>query len=350
MVEKVLATLGVDCLLINSPTNTFYFAGYNNPECTIAVYCDGVVYYTDERYTAEARAIIPSSFELQAVSCVNYERITADMRAHGVAAVAVEMAYLTHKDFLALAAALPEVRFVDCSSALADCRTVKTDAELDRIRRAAHANDVAVESLLGRVREGMTELEMAYLMHLEYIKAGGEGIAFDTICVFGDHTAYPHGHPTHRQLRRGDVVTIDFGTKVQGYCSDITRNFCFGRPTDDYVEAYGHVLEANRRGIAAGYDGVSAKALDAVSREYLAQVGLGQYFTHSLGHGVGIDIHEKPFLNTRSQDTITKGMVYTIEPGIYINGKYGIRIEDLLYMSEEGPVLLSRCNKNLILL
>ena len=350
MVEKVLASLGVDCLLINSPTNTFYFAGYNNPECTIAVYPDSAVYYTDDRYTAEARSIIPSSFDVQSVSSVNYQRITEDMRAKGVAKVAVEMAYLTHNDYIAIAAGLPDVQFVDCSSALADCRRVKTDKELDNIRRAAHANDVAFEALLGQVREGMTELEMAYLMQLEYIKAGGEGIAFDTICVFGDHTAYPHGHPTHRALKKGDVVTIDFGTKVQGYCSDITRNFCFGRPTDEYVDAYRHVLAANEKGIEAGYDGVSAKALDAVSRDYLTSVGLGQYFTHSLGHGVGIDIHEKPFLNTRSQDIITKGMTYTVEPGIYINGKFGIRIEDLLYMSETGPVLLSRCNKNLIIL
>ncbi len=349
MLEEVFKSLQADCLLINSPTNTFYFTGYNNPECMVAVYRDSAVYYTDARYTAEAHAAVVGDFVIKEMAATDFEHIAEDIRLSGARKIAVEMAYLTEESYLAIADRLPLCQFVNCSDALSDCRRIKTDVEMSYIRQAAHANDVAFEALLGQVKEGMTELELAYLLQYEYIKAGGEGIAFDTISVFGEHTAYPHGHPGHTRLQKGDMVTLDFGTKFHGYCSDITRNFCLGDPGDEYKKAYQHVLTANKMGIEAGYNGVSAAELDAVARNYLESVGLGKYFTHSLGHGVGIDIHEKPFLNKRSKDIIVKGMTYTIEPGIYINGKFGIRIEDLLYMGD-SPELLSRCNKNLIIL
>ena len=208
MLQKVLKDLGVDCILINSPTNTFYFAGYNNPECVLVMYRDKAVYYTDARYTAEAKAVIPADFELKDVRCTDFDTITADMAAHGARRVGVEMDYLVESSFAALSDRLPMAQFVNCSAALAGCRTTKTGREMRFIRAAARANDVAFDNLLGQVREGMTELEIAYLLQYEYIRAGGEGIAFDTICVFGDHTAYPHGHPGHRKLKKGDMVTL----------------------------------------------------------------------------------------------------------------------------------------------
>lgn len=349
MLERLVRELGVDCLMVISTSNTVYYSGYNNPECVIVAFADGVYYFTDDRYTAEAKSLIPAHWQLENISCVNFPAICQVIKDHGAKTVGCEMGYLTHSHFLRLADLLEGVVLSDCTAALVDKRIVKTDLELQRIRRAALANDRAFEAVLGQVKEGMTELELAYLLQYEYIRAGGEGIAFDTISVFGEHTAYPHGHPGHQKLAKGDVITLDFGTKIGAYCSDITRSFAFGDPGEEYKTCYRHVLEANLMGIAAGYDGVSAKHLDDVARQYLDSVGLGRYFTHSLGHGVGIDIHEKPALNTRSQDTITKGMIYTIEPGIYINGKFGIRIEDLLYMGD-SPELLSHCNKNLIIL
>lgn len=349
MLRDILRKNNWDCLVVTSTSNTLYYSGYNNPECVIVATAGGVRYYTDDRYTAEARAIIPADYAIQTVHCSNWKRICEDISAEHPATVAVEMAYMTHSDFAALQPLLGEVALVDCTAALCGGRVLKRADEIDCIRHAAHCNDVAFEALLGQVREGMTELELAYLMQLEYIKAGGEGIAFDTICVFGEHTAYPHGHPGHQRLRAGDVITLDYGTKYRGYCSDITRSFAFGDPGEEYKAAYQHVLNANRMAIDAAYDGIAAADLDAVARNYLNEVGLGQYFTHSLGHGVGIDIHETPFLSTRSQDHVMKGMTFTIEPGIYINGKFGIRIEDLLYMGDH-PELLSRCNKNLIIL
>jgi Xaa-Pro aminopeptidase len=349
MLRSLFEQINADCLIVTSVSNTTYYSGYNNPECTIVATKDGVTYYTDDRYTGEAKSIIPADWQLVSCHCTNFKRIGEDIVASGAKKVACEMGYLTHSSFESLRSFIPGAEFVDCTALLCDGRMVKREDELALIRRAAHCNDVAFENLLGQVKEGMTELELGFLLQYEYIKAGGEGIAFDTISVFGEHTAYPHGHPGHQKLQKGDVITLDFGCKVGGYCSDITRSFAFGDPGEEYKIAYQHVLTANLKGIEAGHIGVTGQELDKISRDYLDSVGLGKYFSHSLGHGVGLDIHEKPFLNARSTDKIMKGMTYTIEPGIYINGKFGIRIEDLLVMGDQ-PELLSRCNKNLIIL
>lgn len=349
MLRGILDSLGCDCLVVTSTSNTLYYSGYNNPECVIVATKQGVTYYTDDRYTGEAKAIVPADYQVLSVRCTDWARICGDIMAASPAVVALELGYMTQNDFSAISPLLPNVQLVDCTAALAKGRVIKRADEIECIRYAAHCNDVAFEALLGQIREGVSELELAYMLQLEYIKAGGEGIAFDTISVFGEHTAYPHGHLGHQRLKKGDVVTLDFGTKYKGYCSDITRSFAFGDPGEEYKKAYQHVLTANQMGIDAAYNGVTGAKLDAVARDYLNSVGLGKYFTHSLGHGVGIDIHETPFLNPRSTDLVTKGTTFTIEPGIYINGKFGIRIEDLLYMGDQ-PELLSRCNKNLIIL
>ena len=349
MLKEILNKLSCDCVVVTSTSNTMYYSGYNNPECALVADKQGIRYYTDDRYTNEARSIVPSDYEIVPVHCSNWKRICEDIMAHSPAKVALEMDYMTYNGVDSIRSLLSGVELVDCTAALCEGRVLKREDEIGYIRTAAHCNDVAFEAVLGQVREGMTELELAYLLQYEYIKAGGEGIAFDTISVFGEHTAYPHGHPGHQRLRVGDVITLDFGTKYKGYCSDITRSFAFGDPGEEYKVAYGHVLTANKMGIDAAYNGISGEELDAVSRNYLESVGLAKYFTHSLGHGVGIDIHEKPFLSTKSKDKVMKGMTFTVEPGIYINGKFGIRIEDLLYMGDH-PELLRRCNKNLIIL
>ena len=349
MLKTVLNALSCDCVVVTSTSNTMYYSGYNNPECALVATKEGVNYYTDDRYAEEARKTIPAQYQVVAVYCTNWKRICEDIMAAHPAKVALEMGYMNHSDFAAIQALLPGVELIDCTKALCEGRVLKREDEIACIRKAAQCNDMAFEAVLGQVREGMTELDLAYLIQYEYIKAGGEGIAFDTISVFGEHTAYPHGHPGHLQLQKGDVITLDFGTKYKGYCSDITRSFAFGDPGEEYKVAYNHVLTANKMAIDAAYNGINAAELDAVARNYLQSVGLDKYFTHSLGHGVGIDIHETPFLSMRSKDIVMKGMTFTVEPGIYINGKFGIRIEDLLYMGDY-PELLSRCNKNLIIL
>lgn len=347
LIEKILKEANTDALLITSPSNTLYYGIYNNPECAILVTKNNVYYFTDDRYTGEAKGIIPSEFKLVSLACNDMKTICSYALKEGVKTIGVES--IPYNQHILVSEYFDKT--LDVADIVSAPRAIKTEEEISFIAKAAHANDVAFENLLPQIKEGMTELELAYLLQLEYIKAGGEGIAFDTISVFGEHTAYPHGHPGHTKLKYGDVVTLDFGTKYNGYCSDITRSFSFGKPSDpDYVNVYNAVLEANKMGCELVRNGMTCFDADKACRDYLQTKDLAKYFTHSLGHGVGIDIHEKPFLSSRSKDVFQNNQVYTIEPGVYINGKFGIRIEDILYLKDGQPVTLSRCNKNLIIL
>ena len=347
-IQDVLNICGVDALLLSSYSNCSYYAKYMNPECAVLVTKDKVYYFTDDRYVGEARTIIPEDYTLISARCNDYAAFTKVEGFENIKTLGIDE--VRYSDYLAMSKVFKGVTIVDKQKEISSPRAVKTDDEIALIATAAHCNDVAFENLLSQVKEGMTELELAYLLQYEYIKAGGEGIAFDTISVFGEHTAYPHGHPGHTKLRYGDCVTLDFGTKFGGYCSDITRNFCLGKPSDDYIKCYAAVLEANKAGIDAVEAGKACKDVDKVAREVLKKYDLDKYFTHSLGHGVGIDIHEYPYLSPKSEDIFRENQVYTVEPGIYINGKFGIRIEDILTVKNGRSNLLSRCNKELIIL
>lgn len=347
LINNILNNSGADALLITSHSNTLYYGGYDNPECTILVTKEDVFYFTDDRYTLEAKCYIPDYFRLVSLACSDLNTISAYAVERGVRILGTET--ISFADYQVLSSNFAEIK--DCQSIISSPRMIKTDEEIAIIQSACSFNDKAFNALLPQIKEGMTELELAYLLQYEYIKAGGEGIAFDTISVFGEHTAYPHGHPGHTKLKYGDVITLDFGTKYKGYCSDITRSFSFGTPSDpDYVKIYNDVLEANKLGISIVKEGMACIDADRIVREFLDSKGLGKYFTHSLGHGVGIDIHERPFLNRRSKDVFCNNQIYTIEPGVYIAGKFGIRIEDSLYLTNGNPVTLTRCDKNLIIL
>lgn len=347
LIQNILNKSGVDALLITSPSNTLYYGGYANPECSILVTKSDIYYFTDDRYTLESKQYIPSSFKLVSLACNDFKTICSYAVNQNVKVLGTET--ISYKTYGLLTEYFDRV--IDVQDVISSPRMIKTDEEIAKVQFACHANDTAFNALLPQVREGMTELELAYLLQYEYIKAGGEGIAFDTISVFGEHTAYPHGHPGHTKLQYGDVVTLDFGTKYQGYCSDITRSFAFGTPSDpDYVKVYSDVYEAQKLGVSIVKEGMLCSDADKAVRDYLETKGLAKYFTHSLGHGVGIDIHEKPFLSGRSKDVFQNNQIYTIEPGVYIAGKFGIRIEDSLYLSNGNPVRLTLCDKKLIIL
>lgn len=347
LIQDIIKKSSVDALLITSTSNTLYYGGYSNPECTILATKSNVYYFTDDRYTLEAKQYIPDYFKLVSLACSDFKTICGYALNDGVKILGTEsVTFNTH-------ALLSEQfeKVVDVESIISSPRMIKSDEEINNIAYASRCNDAAFNALLPQIKEGMTELEMGYLLQYEYIKAGGEGIAFDTISVFGEHTAYPHGHPGHTKLKYGDVVTLDFGTKYNGYCSDITRSFSFGTPSDpDYVKVYNTLLEAQKLGVEIVREGMLCSDADKAVRDYLKSKNLAQYFTHSLGHGVGIDIHERPFLSGRSKDVFQNNQIYTIEPGVYINGKFGIRIEDSLCLKDGNPVTLNRCNKELIIL
>lgn len=214
---------------------------------------------------------------------------------------------------------------------------VKSAEELALMRRAARITDDVYEYILGIVREGVTERELADEILHKTLELGAEGVSFDTIVAFGAGGAEPHHVPTDTPLERGVLVTIDMGSVVGGLCSDFTRTFAFGEVGEEEREIYAIVLEAQKRALAAVADGARCSAVDAVARDYIAERGYGEFYIHGTGHGVGTEIHEPPTLNGKSEETLAAGQAVTVEPGIYLPGRMGVRIEDMVLVGEGKP-------------
>ncbi|MDD4124949.1 MAG: aminopeptidase P family protein [Eubacteriales bacterium] len=243
---------------------------------------------------------------------------------------------------------LPEFEFVPENNICGEFRMIKTPDELEKIKTAQSITDAAFGYILSYIKEDVTEREIA--AELEYFvkKHGADGMAFDTIAVTGSNSSLPHGVPGDGKIVKNSFITMDFGAKYRGYCSDMTRTVVFGKADDEMKNIYATVLKAQVAGIAAAKGNVVGKDIDAVSRDIITEAGYGGNFGHSLGHSLGIEIHEPPNFSPKYDRIIPSGAVMTIEPGIYIEGKYGVRIEDMVYLNDSGCEDLTHSPKNLI--
>ena len=224
-------------------------------------------------------------------------------------------------------------------------RAVKDKEEIGWIAEAAKITDEVFALFAGEIRPGMTEIEAAARIDYLLMTGAGDLSAFRTIVAGGKRGALPHAHPSHRRLEMGDLVTLDFGAMWNGYCADMTRTVVIGEASERQRELYDAVLEANQRGIEAVRPGVPGADIDKVARDVLGQKGLSAYFGHGLGHGVGVEVHELPNLSPRGRESVVAGNVVTVEPGVYIPGFGGVRIEDLVVVEGEGCRVLSRSPK-----
>ena len=231
-----------------------------------------------------------------------------------------------------------------------ELRSIKDSYELECIRAAQKITDETFAYVLEHIRPGMTERALAALIEYQMRLRGADGPAFDTIAVSGKNTSLPHGVPSDKPIESGDFVTMDFGAKARGYCSDMTRTVAVGRPTEKMRQIYGIVLEANRRALAGVQTGMTGAACDALARGYIAQQGYGDRFGHGLGHSLGLEIHEEPRFSPACETVILPGTVVTVEPGIYLENEFGVRIEDMVWMTPDGPVNLTASPKELIVL
>ncbi|NCA67689.1 MAG: aminopeptidase P family protein [Clostridia bacterium] len=349
MIFNLLKTAGVDAALITSQYTALYFTGYKNPDCCIFVTPDKCYYLTDARYTNEARKAIPSIFEVIDAGKQFAKTVQNLTAAHKVKRLGLELGSLTYANYKQYEELFEGVKFFDICDNIAKIRITKTESELALIQEACNITDRTFSRVLGEIKEGISELELAYRLQLLLVQEGGEGISFDTICVFGENTANPHGHPSSRQLKYGDPITLDFGAIHKGYCADLTRSFSFGKPTEEYIKVYNIVKEANELAIKGLFAGITGAQADGISRKVIEDYGYGSYFLHSLGHGVGVEVHEKPYLAKSSVDILDNNMVFSIEPGIY-TGKFGVRIEDLVTIKDSKAVVLSHSDKKLIII
>ena len=239
---------------------------------------------------------------------------------------------------------VPQTQFVEA------LRMIKDETEIATIRKACSISDQAFHDALDFIKPGKTEIEIANFLDFRMRELGAAGLSFDTILASGINSSKPHAHPMHKPVELGEAITMDFGCLYDHYVSDMTRTIYLGHVSDEQAEIYNTVLKANQALIDQAKNGLGFRDFDKIPRDIIVEAGYGEYFTHGIGHGIGLDIHEEPYFNQTSKEVIKTGMVLTDEPGIYIEGKYGVRIEDDILITDTGCELLTLAPKELIVI
>jgi len=350
-IEKYLTLLDgeVDGLLLTSRYSRHYGAEFDISEGVAIVSKKGCRYFTDSRYIESAEAGI-KYFEVLPINQFTgfIKRINEAIADFGITTLGYEEAYLTAGEFMNYEKNLT-AKLVPFNKEIASFRDVKEEWELELMRKAQSISDKAFSEVLPRIKVGMTELELqAELIYCLY-KNGATGLAFDPIVVSGPNTSLPHGVAGERVIREGDFITMDFGASYKGYCSDMTRTVAVGFATEEMKKVYDTVLQAQLTALAISKAGVVGKEVDATARKVIADAGYGEYFGHGYGHGLGLEVHERPSPNASNPNPIPAGAVCSAEPGIYLPGKFGVRIEDVTVLKADGHENITHSPKNLII-
>ena len=338
----------VQGLLLTSRYSRMYAAEFDIAEGYAIVSKDGARYFTDSRYIESAQNNI-HDFEVIDFGRDLFGLLNQAIADFGITTLGFEEAYLTVAELDGFTSRL-NAKFVPMQERINAFRASKEPWELERMIKAQEITDRAFAEVCGRVREGMTEKELAAELIYCLYKNGGEGLSFDPIVVSGPNTSMPHGVPGDRKLQKGDFITMDFGVIYQGYCSDMTRTVALGYATEEMKKVYQTVLDAQLAGIAASKAGVSGKAVDAAARDVIAAAGYGDFFGHGYGHSLGLEIHENPNCNLRNDDPIPENAACSAEPGIYLPGKFGVRIEDVVIFEADGCRDITKSPKDLLIL
>lgn len=341
--------VGVACdayVSLNPPTNE-YLSGFRGSTSALVITQREAVLLCDFRYTEQAKAQCSGDVEVREVSGTLEVRAGELLQQLGAKRPGFDPAVVTVWQHETLQGAYggalsPQAGLVS------RLRVVKSEEEVAKVRAASNLAEGVLFDLINELGEGITELEIAARFEYEFRLAGASGSSFSPIVLFGARSSLPHGVPSGRTLQQGDIVLLDFGCVHQSYCSDLTRTYVYGTiPGAWFEEIYAVTLEAQLAGLAAIRPGVACREVDAVARDIIRAAGFGDYFGHGLGHGVGLEIHEAPRLNVQSDAVLEAGMVVTVEPGIYLPGQGGVRIEDLVVVTESGCDVLTRSPKEL---
>ncbi len=345
--KKVFEACGCEAIYVSCEYMLRYVTGFAPENGFVIIDKDGATLYTDKRYIEAAEKL----FKDTGITPVLYKKDDAVNRLSTYQSVGISFDQTSHSEFLTMESA--GVKMVNIDDVLAKLMTIKNEWEMENIAKACEIAEEAFLRLLPQIQVGMTETEVAALLEFEMRKGGAQGVSFDSIVAFGANSAVPHHETGNTKLAFGDVVLIDFGCKVNGYCSDITRTFLFGDDGkhEEFKKAYNAVLTAHELVKERLVSGMTGSEGDAIAREYLASQGYGALFTHSLGHGLGLNVHEYPTLRPGVEIPLEDGMVFSDEPGVYVAGEYGIRIEDTVAL-KNGKVhsFMSKTDRNLMVL
>ena len=346
--RRVLDERSLDGVLLSRTANKRWYSGFRLSDAegptsgyagTLLVTRHAALILVDSRYTEQAATEAPG-WTVVATGRALHEELPSLLLEHDIRALGMEAAVVSHADWAALAEAAPGVELHAIDEELVPLRLLKTSMEIEAIGRACALTDECFALLNTSVRVGMTEQQVAWEIEAFFRANGAEGLAFDTIVLAGPRAAMPHGRPSAATVERGNVLLIDFGCIVDGYRSDMTRTLFVGDVSDDIRRWHDAVREAQALAMAGLRPGVNGQEVDAVARERIAREGVEPY-GHGLGHGIGMETHEPPQLRQSRPYTLEAGMVFSVEPGIYLPGVTGIRIEDIVVLEESGPRLLT---------
>ncbi len=334
-------------LILIDRSNRLYFSGVDIAEGLLLLSKDLKVYFTDARYfSALDKSLKDSEIECRLIEDSN--TLLNYLRANKIKELYADFGNISHSEYLWLKSAVKKIK--DGKDCIFSKRSVKSEKELKSIEKACEIAQKCYHECIYKLEVGMTEVEFKNILESKMIELGASEMGFDTIVAFSANTAVPHHVSGQTALEKDVPVLVDMGCKVNGYCSDITRMAYKGTPSKKFIECYQAVLQANRIAEEKIYSGISGILADGISREYLKELNLDKKFTHSLGHGIGLDIHEFPRLSLKSEDVLIDGMVFSIEPGVYFDGEFGIRIEDTVVLENGKVKRLFNDEKNLIIL
>ncbi len=336
-----------DCaaVFVSSFANVFYYSGFKSEDAFLLITPSERFIITDSRYFIQARVQCPD-FELVDIK-EGWGRIFSLIDANTVAFEENSLSYGMHER---ITSQCPDKEFCPMASAISKPRQIKDKHELKLISDAEAISDEAFKYLLGILRVGMTEREVALELETYMKKQGATALSFPTIAASGINSSMPHAVPTEKRIERGDFLTLDFGCIYEGYCSDMTRTVVFGEPDAKQKEVYSVVLRAQTETVKALSCGMKCSDADKIARDIITDAGYGDNFCHSLGHSVGIEVHESPVFSPKSSDILKDGNVMSVEPGIYIDGWGGVRIEDLIAVNDGKIANLTHSPKELIVL
>jgi Xaa-Pro aminopeptidase len=341
-----IAEMGIESMLVSRAENMRYVSGYTGGDGHLLVTADKAWIITDFRYYEQVSREAPD-FELFKMTDGFTKLVPQLIGETGVQQIGFESGFITYDQHAAWSAAGPSVEWTPTKDVILDLRALKDADELDAIRKAVAIGDEAIEYVMGIMKPGMTESEVAWELEVQMRTRGASRLSFPVIVGSGPNGAMPHAVTSERVIQPGEPIVIDMGCVVDGYCSDMTRTFCLGKPADwnKYETVWNTVLEAQQRSRDAIKPGMTGQAAHALSFDVINRAGYGAHYGHGLGHGVGLAIHENPRMGRTSENILQPGAVLTVEPGIYLEGWGGVRIEDMGVLTENGMDIFTAAQK-----
>lgn len=339
---------GLDAMLVSQPENRRYMSGFTGSAGYLIISQNEAILVTDFRYTEQAGIQAPEYRVVQMTGGLEnwFVEVIKPLDIKKLGFDESHVSYSSYKDMAKVASSL-SLELVPDSGTIERVRAIKGPEELAALERAVALTDEALVAVVAKMRPGITERQVAWELERYMREHGAEGLAFDTIVASGPNGARPHHRPSDRPIQEGEPIVIDMGAKVDGYCADMTRTVCLGRPDDTFKKVYDIVLGAQLTAEATITEGMTGGEADGIARDIIDKAGYGETFGHSLGHGIGLYVHEFPRLSKPSQDVLKNNMVFSVEPGIYITGWGGVRIEDLVVLENGKPRVITSAPKAL---